>query len=148
MARIDSIVSDAFGVLQFVKRYIPVLATESMAGIGLERDGELIAGVIVEGYTGKAVWMHVAAIPGRRWLNRRYIHTVFGYVFGQLKVDHVFGWVPAENAEARRFDEHLGFKKVTELQGAGLDGGDVLIYRLDRADCRFLDQKFMEKPHG
>lgn len=148
MAASDAIVMDTLGVLRFVKQYVQVAASEAMVGIGLERDGQLIAGVIIESYTGKAVWMHVAAIPGRRWVTRRLIAAVFGYIFGQLACTHVFGWVPAENEDARRFDEHLGFKHVNTLEGAGMDGGDVLIYRMNRADCRFLARTFMEKFHG
>lgn len=131
-----------------MKQYTHVLATEGMTGFGLEKDGELIAGVLIEGYTGKAAWMHVASVPGVRWLNRRFLGTVWGYLFGQLNLDCVFGWVPTDNADARRFDEHLGFKPVTTLEGAGMGGGDVLIYRMDRADCRFLDPKYTEKTHG
>lgn len=38
--------------------------------IGLEENGELIAGVVFNWYTGPAISMHVAAEPGKRWLNR------------------------------------------------------------------------------
>jgi RimJ/RimL family protein N-acetyltransferase len=142
------IISDPLRVLKFVQRYSQVLASEGMKGIGLEEDGELIAGVVYENYTGSSIWMHVAAVPGRRWLNRAYLYVCFSYPFLQLGVDRIFGWVPADNSEAQRFDEHLGFKQVTTIPSAGADGGDVLIYRMERADCRYLSQRYSEHFDG
>jgi RimJ/RimL family protein N-acetyltransferase len=142
------IVSDPLRVLRFVKQYSHVLASEGMQGLGLEKDGELIAGVIFDGYSGKSMWIHVAAVPGRHWLNRSFLRACFGYVFEQVGCEKLFGWVPASNSEAQRFDEHLGFKQVATIPGAAVDGGDVLIYVMDRAECRFLGHRFMEQAYG
>lgn len=142
------IISDPLRVLQFVKQYAHVVATEGMNGFGLEKDGELVAGVILEGYAGKSMWMHVAGAPGRRWMSRKFLYTCFAYPFEQVGVDRLFGWVPADNYEAQRFDEHLGFKRIAAIPGAGIGGGDVLIYCMDRADCRFIGPQFRERAHG
>lgn len=109
-----------------------------MKGLGLERDGELVAGVIYEGYNGRNVWMHVGAVPGKRWLVREYLHYCFHYPFVELGCDRLSGYVESSNAEARRFDEHLGFTEEARLQGAARDGGDVILYVMWREQCRFL----------
>lgn len=109
-----------------------------MQGLGLEREGDLIAGVLYEGYTGHNIWMHVAAEPGKRWLNKEFLRSCFIYPFVQLGCDRVSGWVEGSNEDAKRFDEHLGFKQEAVLRGAARDGGDVILYVMWRDECRFL----------
>jgi len=111
---------------------------DGMAAIGLVKDGELVAGVIYEGFNGHNVWMHVGAVPGRSWLTRAYLSACFIYPFVQCGVGRVSGYVNASNLDARRFDEHLGFKEEARLKGAAPDGGDVIIYVMRKEDCRFL----------
>lgn len=130
--------ADALRVLRFVQQHIPLAACSNMTAIGLERDGELVAGVIYEGYNGHNVWMHVA-IPGR--ITKAYLRYCFYYPFIELGCRRVSGYVEASNAEARRFDEHLGFQQEAILSGAASDGGDVILYRMHRKDCRYVAQK-------
>lgn len=135
----SSIVSDPARVWAFVSQHTPVAIMSGMKGLGLERDGQLIAGVLYEGYNGHNVWMHVAAEPGRRWLNREYLRYCFYYPFVEMGCSRVTGYVEASNTDARRFDEHLGFKQEAVLQGAASDGGDVILYVMRRENCRYLE---------
>lgn len=109
-----------------------------MKGLGLEEDGELVAGVLYEGFNGQNVWMHVAAEPGGKWLTRAFLEICFDYPFNQMGVKRVSGYVEAKNSAARRFDEHLGFRQEAVLSGAASDGGDVILYAMRREDCRYL----------
>ncbi len=129
--------ADAVRVLRFVQQHTPLAACANMTGIGLERDGELVAGVIYEGYNGHNVWMHVA-IPGR--ITPAFLRYAFHYPFIELSCARVSGYVEASNAKARQFDEHLGFKPEATLRGAASDGGDVILYRMTREDCRYVAQ--------
>jgi RimJ/RimL family protein N-acetyltransferase len=112
----------------------------SYQAIGLEEDGELIAGVLFDNYNGASICMHVAAVPGKRWMTREYLWYCFYYPFMELKVKRITGLVPESNLVARRFDEHLGFRLETRLKDAHPDG-DILIYCMTKADCRFLEMK-------
>lgn len=132
------IISNPARVLAFVNQYQPLAAMAGMKGLGLERNGELIAGVVYEGYNKYNVWMHVAAQPGARWMTREYLWYCFHYPFVELGVQRVSGYVEASNHAARRFDEHLGFKEEARLAGAASDGGDVISYVMWRDQCRFL----------
>ena len=109
-----------------------------MKSIGLERDGVLVAAVVYEGFNGANVWMHVAAQPGSRWMTREYLRYCFAYPFNEMGVKRISGYVSASNAQARRLDEHLGFKPEAVLHGAAPDGGDVILYAMWREDCRYL----------
>jgi RimJ/RimL family protein N-acetyltransferase len=127
-------------VFEFVSGFYPINYSASAAGIGLKQDGQLISGVIFDDYNGSNVWMHVAAIPGRRWMTREFLYAAFAYPFIQLGCKRITGWVEASNTDARRFDEHLGFKQEAVLKHAARDGGDVIIYVMFREDCRFLKE--------
>lgn len=133
------IISNPARVWHFVNQMKnPVAMSAGLKGLGLEVDGELVAGVLYENYTGHNVWMHVAAVPGRRWLNREYLHYCFYYPFEEMGCKRVSGWVEAHNEDARRFDEHLGFRQEAVLHGAAHDGGDVILYVMWRDECKWL----------
>jgi len=109
--------------------------------IGLERDGELIAGVLYDHYNGASMAMHVAA-EGKQWLNREYLWFCFYYPFEQVKVKKVIGIVPSTNTQALRFDKHLGFREEARIVGAA-PGGDLVFLTMTRDECRYL-----ERDHG
>lgn len=110
-------------------------------GIGLEEDGKLIAGVVYENYTGKNITMHVAAVPGKRWLNREFLYRSFAYPFVQLECFRVTGLVKTDNFEAQKFDEHLGFKREGLLRRACEDGTDLILYGMLKEECRWIGNK-------
>lgn len=131
---------DVEQVFPFVQGLITGLArADNMRAIGLRSNGQLVAGVVYEGFNGRNVWMHVAAAPGANWLVRSYLRACFHYPFVTCGVDRVSGYVNASNTAARRFDEHLGFKEEARLCGAAPDGGDVVLYVMWKRECRYVD---------
>jgi RimJ/RimL family protein N-acetyltransferase len=111
---------------------------DGASGIGLEDEtGQIIAGVKYDNWNGRSVCMHVAALPGVNWLTRGFARACFDYAFNQLGVSKVLGLVDAKNVAARRFDEHLGFKIEATIADAS-PGGDLLIYSMTRASCRYI----------
>ena len=126
----------------FVSRIMKNDGWSSYQAIGLEEDGELIAGVLFDNYNGASICMHVAALPGKRWMTKEYLWYCFHYPFNELKVKRITGLVAESNLEARRFDEHIGFELETRLKDACPDG-DMLVYVLWKDNCRFL-----RKSHG
>ena len=116
--------------------YIP----GSSYAIGVEENGELIAGVLYDHYyVGASIQMHIAAEPGKRWITRENLKLAFGYPFDYLKVQKILGVVQEDNAAARNFDEHLGFTIETRIKSA-CAGGDLLVYSMTRPQCRFLEE--------
>ncbi len=109
---------------------------EWFEAIGLERDGDLLAVVVYNLWSGADIAMHVAAMPGRRWMTRGFLRAVFRYPFVQLGCRRVTGYVPASNLDAQRFDEHLGFVREGVMREALDNGEDVILYGLLREDAR------------
>jgi RimJ/RimL family protein N-acetyltransferase len=109
--------------------------------LGLEEDGELIAGVVFNWYTGPSISMHVAAEPGRRWLNRDFLYRCFAYPFIQLNCHRVTGLVRVDNLDAQRFDEHLGFVREGLIRQGADDKTDFILYGMLKDECRWLELK-------
>lgn len=131
---------DFDALFQFAQKQLSGLALSSdMRAIGLRAHGEIVAAVIYEGLNARNVWMHVAAVPGKRWLTRMFLRAAFKYPFVICKVARVSGYVDDTNLDARRFNEHLGFKEEARLRGAANDGGDVILYVMYREDCRYVE---------
>lgn len=103
--------------------------------IGLEENGELIAGVLYDHWNGKSLAMHVAGEG--KWLNREFLWYSFHYAFEQCGASKVLGFVSSANTDALRFDRHLGFKHEATIKDA-CPNGDIAILGLAKADCRWL----------
>lgn len=110
---------------------------ETSQCIGLERDGDLVAGVLFEGYNGRSIRMHVASDGTRQWLTREFLAVAFAYPFLQLKVQKILGLVDSTNENAMAFDKALGFKVEHIIEGAGKTGS-LVILSMSEADCRWL----------
>ena len=113
---------------------------EDFSALALKQDGAIIAGVIYNHFTGTNIMMHVAAIPGRKWLTRDFLFACFDYPFNQLNVRRITGIVPKKNKEARRFDTHLGFEYEGNMRHA-LPDDDMLIYGMLKEKCKWLKLK-------
>ena len=104
--------------------------------IGLEVDGMLVAGVVLESFSGRGANIHVAGI-GKYWLSRNLLYSIFHYCFNVLKLKRLTGLVAASNAAALRFDQHIGFQVEATLADGAKDG-DLIVLRMRREDCRYL----------
>lgn len=133
------LISNPARVFAFVSQIMPMAMVEGMKGVGLEKDGKLIAGALYEGYNGHNVWVHLAGAPGRKWMNRQFLWYGFHYPFNEMGVKRLSGYVNASNTDARRLNEHLGYEEEARLKGAAPDGGDVILYVMWRENCRFLE---------
>jgi RimJ/RimL family protein N-acetyltransferase len=131
-ARVLKWVGERIGELEF---------SPGAIGIGLEEDGELIAGVVFSMYTKASICMHVAAIPGKRWMTKEYLWRVFAYPFIQLNCNRVTGFVREDNLVAQKFDEHIGFKREGLIRKGAVDGTNFILYGMLKEECRWLGVK-------
>lgn len=131
------VIVDKDKAFEFVSDYFAYGRTDQQKGLVLTKDDVTLAAVIYDDYNGSNIFMHVAAAPGRKWLNRHFLHESFKYPFVTLGCKRITGWVEADNLDAQRFNEHLGFKREAILKSAGANGQDVYIYAMFREDCRY-----------
>lgn len=115
-----------------------VFSPATSTTIGLEKDGEVIAGVIYENWNGRSIVAHMAA-TGR--LTREFIGAIFRYAFVKCGVDKVILPISSTNAKSNKFAQNLGFTEEARLKDAAADG-DVILYTLKKSDCRFLGEEY------
>lgn len=109
------------------------------------RTGEILVGVVYEGFNQASICMHVAAKPGSLWATKEFLWTAFAYPFNQLQVRKVIGILSGANLPAVRLDLHLGFVHEATLKDAHPDG-DLVILTMTREQCRWLN--FEGNSHG
>ncbi len=124
----------------WVRRHIQPVFTEGMKGIMALRDsGSIAGGVILDCWTPNSCQVHIGAETPMVW--KHGLHTeVFKYVFETSGRKFMFGFTPSNNEKAVTFNEHIGFKEVYRVQDGFADGTDFIIYRLDKADCDYLEK--------
>lgn len=129
-------------VMRFVAERVDAQTFRNYQAIGLENDGELVAGVVFDNKSGASICMHVASNGSRHWMTPAYMAACFRYPFIQEKCNLIIGLVRADNTDAQRFDEHLGFKKRGQLPQACTDGTDLIVYGMTKQECRFIEGKY------
>jgi RimJ/RimL family protein N-acetyltransferase len=128
-------------VMQFVAARTGEDRYRDYTAIGLERDGELVAGVVYERHTGPNVMTHIASDGSRTWITPAYLGAIFRYPFVQLGCTRVTSVVRSDNADSRRFVNHLGFAQEGVMRCADVDGCDLILYGMLKNECRFLEGK-------
>jgi RimJ/RimL family protein N-acetyltransferase len=113
--------------------------TDKFVALVLADDIAIKAAVFYNNWQpGNSVLMHIAAIPGRRWLTRPFLAAAFRYPFLQLGVRRVGGEILASNAPSLRFARHIGFVDEGIQREAGPGGQDVIAMGMLRRECRWL----------
>ena len=117
--------------------------TDNSTAIGLESDGNVVAGVIYSDFNGSNVLAGIAG-DGKHWLTPDFLWYMFYYPFIQMGVERVTVRVETNNLQSQRLAEKLGFELEFRMKRAGRFG-DLLIYRLFREDCRYLERRHGRK---
>jgi len=107
-------------------------------GIGIQKEGEIVCGVMFDGYNGSSIQIHVALDPNGR-MTREWLYVLFDYAFRQLKVKKLIGIVDSTNEAALRFDKHIGFSEEHVIKDAG-KYGDLCILSMTPSQCKFLKE--------
>lgn len=108
--------------------------------IGIERNGELVGGCMVDWFNGASCYMHVAA-EGSHWCSRDFLFHCFHYVFRQLGAKVAIGLVPSCNSAALRFDTHLGFVERTRIPDGHPEGDLVVLTITAKQARRWLEMR-------
>lgn len=111
---------------------------ERSQAIGLERNGELVAGVIYENWNHKSIWCHIA-IEGK--MTPAYLAAIFHYPFDTAQVDKIIVPVGSDNEESIRLVKKMGFAEEARIKDARPEG-DLILYTLTREACRFLGERY------
>lgn len=110
----------------------------SEPALGLEKDGELVAGIVIDSIaSGARGSMHCAGV-GKYWLNREFLFACFDYAFNQLDLKVLLNPVGAGNSASIRFTSHIGFEEVSRIPKAWDGKEELVLFSLAKEDCRWL----------
>jgi hypothetical protein len=97
----------------------------------------------VIGYTafiGKTCQMHMVNLKGG-YTPKQLLKASFDYPFNQLGIEKAFGIVNSNNVKAMEYDQKLGFKEAVRFAEMHDDGGDLVVFEMDKADCRWIRER-------
>lgn len=93
-----------------------------------------------DSFLGKTCQIHVVNFQ-KKYTPRKLLFAVFDYAFNTAGVETLIGVVNSNNQEAMKYDQNLGFKEVCRLHGMHDNGGDLVLFEMKKADCRFIKEK-------
>lgn len=97
----------------------------------------------VVGYTafiGKTCQMHVINLT-EAYTPKALLFGAFDYPFNYLGVEKIIAIVNSLNTRAMNYDKKLGFTEVVRLEGMHDDGGDLVVFEMNKADCRWIRER-------
>ena len=115
-------------------------APEGRTSVGLVHEGEVLAGVVFEDFTGVSVFAH-SAVKHPHVPLRKFLVAVFYYAFVDLGVDKLIGMVPSYNERALKTNLRLGFHAEAVIEGV-FPHGDLFIMVMNRRDCKLLPAEY------
>jgi L-amino acid N-acyltransferase YncA len=123
------------GVAEWVFQRVGGSVSAHSQGIGWQVDGELVAGVAYECFTGGNIFVH-QCVEGK--VPRKFWWAVTDYPFNQLGCKRITGLVDSSNSKALELNKHIGFRVEATLEKAGKHDSDLVVMVLWKEDCRFL----------
>lgn len=105
--------------------------------LGIEKDGEILAGCVYRNYYKHDIEMLFAA-KDPSWASKEALRMFFAYPFLQLGVVRVTAIAAKANKKARKFIERSGFKLEGRIR-RGMDGvDDAFVYGMLYRECKWL----------
>lgn len=99
-------------------------------GIGVERNGELIAGWKFDNFCGASICVHVLATD-RGWKTKEFLDECFNFAFVEKGVKKLIGPVPASCKSACKLGDDLGFEREAVIKDM-VPTGDLIIFSLTK----------------
>lgn len=113
-------------------------------GIGYERGGQIVQGVVFTDYTGANIQIHIARDPAHPFYPA-FIAAAMDYPFRQLNCRRVTAFVAAKNLKSQRLAEKFGGVPEGVMLDA-LDDDDLIVYGLLRRDAQhWLTARYSNK---
>jgi hypothetical protein len=118
---------------------------QGATGIGLIKDGELVVGIMYDGFTGAGGSIMMSSrCDNPKATSRWFYWAIFDYPFNQLGVKKCNVLVHENNDRALKLNIKLGFIRDTDLKDYFPDG-DAILLSMYKKDCRWLKESRNDK---
>ena len=118
-----------------------IFPAERSVAIGLEKDGQLVAGTVYENWNGRSVVCHIA------WerVTPTYVAAVYDYAYNVAGVDKIIGPISSNHTRALALVSKMGFSEEARIKDAAHDSGDIVLMTQTPDKCRFLEPRYGQK---
>ena len=104
--------------------------------MGLEQDGEIVAGIVMNNFNGANATCHIAVDkPSKAMI--RLLQEFCHYAFNVCKLKRITGMVPSNEPKIIAFDKHLGFEEEFVMKDGAM-GADMHVLVMRPDTCRWL----------
>lgn len=110
------------------------------AAIGLEKDGDVVIGVVIDNYMVQGAASLHCAISDKRALDRTFLKTLFTWLFVELDLKVLINRVAGSNAASIRLTEHIGYREFARFPLAWYGEDDLVLFEMRREQCRWLGE--------
>ena len=115
-------------------------------GIGWMKDGEIVAGIVFDGYNQANIFVHIAKLRGER-MPPTLIAAMFDYPFRQLQCKRLSAIISDRNEASMGFARKLGATVNGFLEDGAVDG-NLVIFGLLRKDANKWLTKSLQRRLG
>lgn len=109
----------------------------SFYAMGVERDGEIIGGIVVNNYNGSNATGHIAFDRPCREMPAL-VAALFDYAFRQCGLRRFTAMIPESRRKAVNFVQKVGFELEFIMRAGAPDGEDMLVFVMWPEKCRWL----------
>jgi len=107
--------------------------------LGKMIDGELVAGVLYEDFSGTNLVCHIAG--DGNWADKYFLGLIFQYPFFGLNAKRITAPICESNKKSIALATGMGFNLEAKLRGA-TSKGDLLLYVMFKDECKYLRGKY------
>lgn len=107
--------------------------------MGAERNGELVAGIVIDHVNGANGYAHVRINRAGKDVYAL-IRAFFDYAFRQCGLKRITAMCPSTNEKALEFDRKVGFAEEYRIAD-GVPDGDMVVMVMRPETCRWLEQR-------
>ena len=115
-------------------------STDFQALFWIDKNNEIEWVVGYNAFIGKTCQMHVVNLK-ESYCPRGLLFGAFDYPLNFLGLEKVFGIVNSLNTRAMEYDKKVGFKEVIRFPGMHGDGGDLVVFEMNKVDCRWIKER-------
>lgn len=109
-----------------------------------DSDNQIIAAVVYSGFNGAQLVMSLAI---KHSPSKKFFAMMFDYPFNQAPVNRITAFIKSNNIKSINIAQRFGFVLESTLSQATLDA-DLLVFRLFKSECKFLNDKYAKALKG
>ena len=136
---------DASIIVPWVEQEIgDEICGKDLRAIAQMDDGGIIAAAVFSGFNGA---QFVISLAIKRPPSKRFFAMMFDYPFNRAQANRLTAFIKSNNEKSIKLAQRLGFVLESTLSQATLDA-DLLVFRLFKSECRFLNDKYAKALRG